>query len=122
MGYELRSLESNAHFLSNYGFWPHVLDIAQHYGWNPEGTIDGMRTQEIGWEKAQAENARNVDGYYSGGFIEIVTKSDANKLADALQRVLTDFAKNDKKINKSCSCNSIKEVIELCRHGAFEII
>ena len=88
MGYELRSLENDASISSNNGFWPLVLDIAQKYGWNPEGTIDGMLAQEIGLEKVQAENARNASGYYSGGPIEIVTKSDANKLADALERAL----------------------------------
>ncbi len=115
MGYKLRSLENDAYFSSNNGFLVNVLDLAQHYGWNPEGTIDSMRTEEIAWEKAQAENVRNVNGYYCGGFIEIVTKSDANKLADALEKALLEST-------NTISKTGIKKVIDLCRHGAFEII
>jgi len=118
MGYELRSLENDAQFHSNNGFWPLVLDLAQNYGWNPEGTIDGMRAQEMGLEKVQAENVRNFNGYYCGGIIETVTKSDANKLADALEKALTNCAV----IDKICSSTGIIKVIDLCRHGAFEII
>ena len=118
MGYALRSLESDTHFHSNNGFWPHILDLAQQYGWNPEGTINGMRAQEIGLEKVQAENVRNVNGYYSGDFIEIVTKSDANKLADALEKALIW----DKWDTYTISKTGIKEVIDLCRYGAFEIV
>ena len=77
-----------------------------------------MPTEEIGWEKAQAENVRNVNGYYCGGFIEIVTKTDANKLADALEKVLIWDSVNTIPISKT----GIKEVIDLCRHGAFEIM
>ena len=117
MGYELRSLETDEQFTSNNGFWVNVLDLAQQYGWNPDGTIDGMRTEEIGWEKAQAENVRNVDGYYSGGPIEIVTKSDANKLADALEKALNWYKWDKITISKT----GINKVIDLCRHGAFEI-
>ena len=77
-----------------------------------------MRAEEIGWEKAQAENARNVDGYYSSGPIEIVTKSAANKLADALEKALMWDSVHTIPISKT----GIKKVIDLCRHGAFEII
>ena len=41
MGYDLRSLEKDTSISSNNGFWVNVLDLAQQYGWNPEGTIDG---------------------------------------------------------------------------------
>ena len=54
MGYELRSLEKDTSISSNNGFWVNVLDLAQQNGWNPEGTINGMRAQEIGLEKVQA--------------------------------------------------------------------
>ena len=118
MGYELRSLEHDATISSNNGFWVNVLDLAQHHGWNPEGTIDGMRAEEIGWEKVQAENVRKMHGYYCGGFIEIVTKPDANKLADALEKALLEGKGNTNTISKT----GIKKVIDLCRHGAFEII
>jgi hypothetical protein len=118
MGYELRSLEADEQFTSNNGFWSLVLDLAQNNGWNPEGTIDGMHAQEIGLEKVQADNVRNLNGYYCGGFIEIVTKSDANKLADALEKALLEGKGNTNTISKT----GIKEVIELCRHGAFEVI
>ena len=104
--------------LVNNGFYVSILDLAKHYGWNPEDTINGMRAQEIGLEKVQAENVRNVNGYYSGDFIEIVTKLDANNLADALQRALLDGKENTNIISKT----GIKKVIDLCRHGAFEII
>jgi len=77
-----------------------------------------MRAQEIGFEKVQAENVRNVNGYYSGGPIEIVTKSDAHKLADALEKALLEGKGTTNTISKT----GIKQVIDLCRHGAFEII
>jgi hypothetical protein len=77
-----------------------------------------MRAQEIGLEKVLAENVRNLDGYYSVRRIEIVTKSDANKLADALEKALNWYKWDKITISKT----GIKEVIELCRHGAFEII
>jgi hypothetical protein len=99
-------------------FWVNVLDLAQHYGWNPEGTIDGMRAQKIGLEKAQAENVRNINGYSSGGPIEIVTKSDANNLADALEKELI-WRKLDR---TTISISGIKEILDICRNGAFEII
>ena len=118
MGYELRSLENDASISSNNGFWVNVLDLAQQNGWNPEGTINGMRVEEIGWDKTLEENMRNANGYYSGDFIEIVTKPDANKLADALEKALMWDTWNNNQISKT----GIKEVIDLCRHGAFEII
>ena len=118
MGYELRSLEKDASISSNNGFWVNILNLAQQNGWNPEGTIDGMRAEEIGWEKAQAENARNANGYYSGGPIEIVTRSDAHNLADALEKALIWDSVNTIPISKT----GVKEVIDLCRQGAFEVI
>lgn len=118
MGYELRSLENDAYFSSNNGFWSTILDLAQKYDWNPDGTLNGMRVEEIGWDKTLDENIRNTNGYYTGSIIEIVTKSDANKLADALEKALLEGKGNTNTISKT----RINEVIEFCRHGAFEII
>jgi hypothetical protein len=47
-----------------------------------------MRAEEIGFENAKAEKARNLDGYHLGGLIEIATKSDAINFADALEKAI----------------------------------
>lgn len=60
----------------------------------------------------------NINGYCSGGPIEIVTKSDANNLADALEKELI-WRKLDR---TTISISGIKEILDICRNGAFEII
>ena len=57
-----RNLENDASISGHNVFWPLVLDIVQKYSWNPEGIIDGMCTEETGWEKAQYENTGKMDG------------------------------------------------------------
>jgi hypothetical protein len=93
-----------------------VLSVAIRYGWRPMGTEppkwdrDGVDEKQIAAENA--ETAAAWDGTYLSNNSQTVNAFDARNLADALQRALSDFPKNQQVLVR---------LIAYCRAGSFRI-
>jgi hypothetical protein len=79
MGVDLYS-ESGANTGFGYVGWSFVLELAQRYGWQPQGTEppDGM------------ENPEEWGGEYGSSDGQRVTAADAKAIADALDAAVAD--------------------------------
>lgn len=60
-------------------FWPVLVELAKRYGWKPQGTAPPEDEEPSTWR-----------GSYTGNCGQIVTATDANALADAIEALLTD--------------------------------
>lgn len=93
MGFDLmhkKSLGKDAEFSINWTGWRLALEIAEKYGWKPEGTV--MEENFLGTgdkaSKVSDENKNWNGTYYSNDF-QRVTEADASKLGKALKRAVT---------------------------------
>jgi hypothetical protein len=60
--------------------WGFYLDVAQEYGWKPAGTLAPETYKEpLSWQ-----------GDYESNVGQLVSRTDAQALADALERALVD--------------------------------
>ena len=90
MGYDLYNLEDESEFRWNIYAWRPLLRLATDYGWTPEGTdippwYSGSERKEI--------IARMPDYYknYTGNDGQVITATDAVKIANALKISLNDI-------------------------------
>jgi len=84
MGYDLKG--DGGRFRWNVTSWPLLLELAQQYGWEPQGTTlhDDEGVIEDEWAGGYCSN----DG-------QQVSAADAAALADALERALPDIPNHD---------------------------
>jgi hypothetical protein len=90
--------------LQYFGIWQKVLELAQMYGWHPEGTSEPPNWRE---QKAEREQRQDQEfdpyepspdvwmGQYDQYMGEGVSASDADAMVDALERALDDLPDND---------------------------
>jgi hypothetical protein len=88
-----------------YSDWSQLLQLAEDYGWQPDGTIQmDLKTDEVRPERG---------GYFTSDY-QRVTDTDAANMATALERALPDITGADNK-------EWVREVIAFCRAGGFTI-
>jgi len=88
MGFELvpESPVEPKVWMVNHGGWYKILDLAQHHGWSPAGTLPPPT-----WIRMDGTPAQEADGQESwrGGYIsnegQLVTAADAANMATALE-------------------------------------
>ena len=66
----------------NWRAWRSCLELARSFGWNPEGT------------KAPDRHEGECPGYYCSNDYQLVTKTDARAIANALQRAVEVASSN----------------------------
>jgi hypothetical protein len=137
MGVDLVSSESGEETGFGYGGWAYVLEIAEKYGWQPQGT---ERPPDL-------DASEPWEGEYGSSDGQRVTAEDARALADALDAAVADpqlhvtvlkmDAKDRRRIRKqmgpelAASYVGVKDFEEyreclrefsaFCRKGAFRI-
>ena len=90
MGYDLYNLEDNSEFRWNIYDWQPLLRLATDYGWTPEGTdippwYTGAERKEI------IARMPDYKKNYTGNDGQVITASDAAKIANALKISLDDI-------------------------------
>jgi uncharacterized protein YbjT (DUF2867 family) len=78
MGFDLRNDAGEQHRASNSG-WAFFLNLAEHYGWKPAGTLPPAGMAPEDWDRS-----------YDACAGQRVSDSDAQSLADALRAALDD--------------------------------
>ncbi len=104
MGYELYNLEDNSEFRWNSSGWPSILKLAKKFGWTPEGTdipswFTGAERKEI------VANKPDYKWNYIGNDGQVITATDAAKIANALKKGLNVF--HDNKTDNNISSENI---------------
>jgi hypothetical protein len=116
-------------FISNWGFYGSMLELAAEYGWEPRGTVltfhfcyqvcgcgadTAKNDPDYEIEKKAVKACANWNGSYFSNDQQTVTQTDAKNIADALERALDD----GQEANLS---EEIRDFIEFCREGQFSI-
>ena len=89
--------------------WSEAYNLALTHGWKPQGT-----QQPLNWTSRRQEADWQWQSTYTPAEGQLVTKPDAQALADALVRGL---AQVDSKPEKRW----LRQVIDVCRAGPFRI-
>ena len=95
MSYCLIGLENDSKFNTNNDGWMLLLDLADKYGWVAEGTDPSIYYCSASEREAIRVNDPNYDAGYYGSEGQIVISTDANKIADALEKALNDISDDD---------------------------
>ena len=89
--------------------WATAYNLALTHGWKPQGT-----QQPPNWTPHRQEADWQWQLTYTPAEGQVVTKPDAQALADALVRGLAQVDSKDEK-------RWLRQVIDVCRAGAFSI-
>lgn len=103
------------------GAWFKVLQLALAYGWQPMGTTPPRGVPKASWEGGYLSNRRQQ-----------ITATDAQQLAEALQRAVEDMSRKSpakpKRVKPKVSelaerywIEALGEFAAFCRSGAFRI-
>ena len=111
MGYDLLGFNKDE-FRWTGSDWFRVLDLAQLFGWSPQGTIN--------------DEIKNWKGGYFSNDYQLVTKDDAKCLAGALKKALNNPEKvsipdNLDSLLRGSSEDYLREFIDFCMNDAFVI-
>ena len=116
MGYDLIS-ESGQELRFNYRGYPHIIDLALQYGWEPLGTTMPA------WHDEKYGKRDDWPGIYCSNDYQVVSAEDANNMADALGRAQLDL-RNKQITNPSDDWTGdeyiLTHTIEFLRLGSFE--
>ena len=82
MGYDLTNSSDDAHQWKSIGWW-YLLNLARHCGWKPAGTAPSD----------ECEDPQSWDGNYFHNDGQVVTAPDASALADSLEQLLSNPAR-----------------------------
>jgi hypothetical protein len=105
--------------------WYGVLDWAEQYGWQPTLTEPPEHLTLDEWRELDKQYHARSYKTIAGQF---VNADDANRLADALERLLTDMQDKEPPANHRYGFmlspsrkEHIQSFIEYCRQGGFRI-
>jgi len=90
MGYDLfseRSEHEPTYFSANIHSYPKLLALAEIYGWEAQGTLPPSLCEPDDPEQRSVKN-NNWSGSYYGNDYQVVSDSDAQAMADALERAI----------------------------------
>ena len=96
------------HRWTNMG-WRDILSLAESYGWEPIGTGPPRGVKKAKW---------GVGTYYSNDG-QLFYARDARRLAEALERALTELSKQQS--FSADESEAIREFIEFCQAGSFRL-
>ena len=131
MGYDLISLKDDSRFCVNMSGLRPLLELAEQFGWEPEGT-DPSKYLSLSKREEIKSNDFDYDGGYFTNDGQVVTSTDANKIADALEKALKEIP-NDGEIceemmyllskgqSNEFKKSHVEAFIKFCRIGAFTI-
>ena len=92
--------------------WRRMLQLAQEFGWTPEGTVE-MDYMQLDADFPDKETAARAEraGYFSNDG-QLVTDTDAAAIAMALRRAL----------QSPSTPRDVEEFADYCAKGGFRII
>ena len=110
MGIDLGNKNGNS-FRFRHNAWARLLNLAEDYGWQPQGTeLDDCYPEE---------DRGNWGGGYSSNDLQIVNANDAANLADAVERVLAEIPEERRRVSRRKEVYSIEELSRISAEGFF---
>lgn len=118
--------ENGHHTECSHTSWGALLGAAMEHGWHPQGTdapgfvcLKGDGTPDFERTFAYAEAKDDWSGTYFTNDGQVVTEEDAANLADALESAL---CRSSEATERLWALEPLaREIIDLCRAGAFVI-
>jgi hypothetical protein len=79
----------------NWDDWRSLLELAEQYGWQPEGTTGPLDQGRLSQEGKDQASGHSWSGTYFSNDHQLVADSDARALGQALLRAADDVRKRD---------------------------
>ncbi len=114
MGYDLRNRRGD-YFAWRMSDYPRVLDLAEAYGWQPQGTTNSLIVVD-GLGVVGGASPEDWDGRYTSNDYQIVSETDAANMARALEQALDDIPDT----GKTPVCYTATELLDISDKTNFQ--